>query len=1203
MDFRLLGPFGVERDGHPVALGGRRQRAILALLTMHVGEVLSTDRIAEEIWAGDPPPSATRTVHSYVSRLRSALRDPDGGEDLLVRRDPGYVLAVDPARVDAVRFERLVGRAVDALDAGDADAANEGLRQALDLWQGEALADFAYDFFAATESQRLDGRRLEALELRIDTDLALARHAQVVAELESLVATHPLRERFWAQLMVALYRCGRQSDALAAYSRVRTTLVDELGLEPGEELRQLERQVLDQSEALALPGLPPGAGRVGASGAPAARTTSRRVPLPDRLRIRPEVGVIGRDEEIRLMAEAAERAAANGGRVVLLVSGEAGQGKSTVVAEAARAAFDDGAVVLSGHCEEDVTSPYQLFVESLGHYTLHAPDDELAAQLDDQVAELAALLPSLARRVPSVPAPRAVDPETERYKLFAAVVEFLARIAQDRTVVLVLDDLQWADVGSLQLLRHLVTSDRPMRLVVLGTFRDSELAGSDPLVETLGALRRTSGVERIELPGFEPAEVVSVMEAIAGQAMDDEGVALAHAIHRETDGNPFFVDEVLRHLFEVGALHLDEDGRWVVPAGVDDVGLPAGVREVIDARVVRLGRASAANLSLAAVIGRDFDLDLLLAAAETTADELLDILEEAATVALVREPADRPGWYSFSHALIQRTLYEGAGASRRTLYHRKVFDVLRQWSQDGPGSRPSAVAASELARHLVACARPDESRNVVGYARLAAEEALAALNPDEGVRWYSTALDAMGDDAADVTRAQVLSRLGDARRQTGDLTYRETLLEAARLALEFDDVDTLVFAALANSRQIQSTTGNIDQERVDVIEAAIDRVGTEDTPERAMLLAHLAVDRSYDGEPERRRPLVEEALAIARRVGDPATLFDVLLRRIGIWMPADVDQRLAESAEALAIAEALDDPVARFWALFYRSIVAAEAGDRVLLDECRSRFPEEARVTGQPMLAWVTSYAQGWQRILEGDLEGAEQQATQALELGGATGQPDAMPIYGGQLVDLRWHQGRDAELVELIEQMVESTPDIDSFRSALARIYADIGRTEDARALLVHESAVEFAHPFDPLAATTIVMWAEVAIQTGDAASAEVLASRLASFADQVVCNGVDIFGSLDHYRGALLAVLGRFDEAEALLDQGAKVHEALGAPFFEARSQLELARMLVARNGEGDAAEAARRAGSALTTARKHGYATVERRAAELVTNSPVG
>src|SRR5665213_1712528 len=931
MDFRLLGPFGVERDGSAVPLGGRRQRSVLALLTMHVGEVLSADRIAEEIWAGDPPPSATRTVHSYVSRLRSSLRGADG-TDVLVRRDPGYVLTVEPSCVDAVRFEHLVERAVGTLGAGDPEEANRDLRQALSLWRGEALSDFAYDHFAATESQRLDGRRLEALELRIDTDLALARHAQVVAELESLVAMHPLRERFWAQLMVALYRCGRQSDALAAYGRVRRTLVDELGLEPGQELQLLERQVLDQSTELAVPGLPPGAGRFDPSRTPAGRVTSRGIPLPDRLRIRPYVGVIGRADQTRTMAEAAGRPAAGAGRAVLLVSGEAGQGKSTVVAEAARAASDDGACVLSGHCEEDVSSPYQLFVESLGHYALHAPDDEIQAMVDDQGAELAALLPSLAPRLPSTPAARAVDPDTERYKLFAAVVDFVARISRERTVVLVLDDLQWADQGSLQLLRHLVTSDRPMRLVVLGTYRDSELAASDPLVETLGALRRASGVERIELPGFEPDEVVSVMEAIAGQPMDTGGRALAHAIHRETDGNPFFVDEVLRHLFEVGALRRDANGRWVTPGDVGDVGLPAGVREVIDARVVRLGRAAADDLSLATAV--------------TTPDDLLDILEEAATVALVREPADRPGWYSFSHALIQRTLYEGAGASRRTLYHRKVFDVLRQWSQDGPGSRPSAVAASELARHLVACARPDESRNVVGYARLAAEEALAALNPDEGVRWYSTALDALGDDAADVTRAQVLSRLGDARRQTGDLTYRETLLEAARLSLETDDVDTLVFAALANSRQIQSTTGNIDQERVEVIEAAIARVGTEDTRERAMLLAHLAVDRSYDGEPERRRPLVEEALGIARRVGDPATLFDVLLRRVGIWMPEDVGERLAESAEALAIGEALDDPMARFWALFYRSIVAAEAGDRVLLDECRSRFPEEAGVTG-----------------------------------------------------------------------------------------------------------------------------------------------------------------------------------------------------------------------------------------------------------------
>jgi hypothetical protein len=730
----------------------------------------------------------------------------------------------------------------------------------------------------------------------------------------------------------------------------------------------------------------------------------------------------------------------------------------------------------------------------------------------------------------------------------------------------------------------------------VGTFRDSELTTSDQLVETLGALRRLDGVGRIDLPGFAPTEVVSVMTAIAGRPMDDHGTALARAVHEETDGNPFFVSEVTRHLLEVGALRDDGSGGWLAPADMEEASLPAGVRDVIDARVVRLGRASAADLALAAVIGRDFDLDVLLAATDTTPDDLLDTLEGAATVSLVREPLDRPGWYSFSHALIQRTLYEGIGAARRALLHRKVFEVLAR--RDASSSAgPATVSAAEIVRHLVASARPDDATAVVRYARRAAEEAVAALNPEEAVRWYSVALDALGDDV-DITRAQVLGHLGDAQRQTGDLAYRATLLEAARLALEFDDVETLVFAALANSRQIQSTTGTIDQERVDVLEASLDRVGPASTPERARLLAHLASDRSYDGDPERRARLVEEALAIARQVDDPATLFDVLLRRVGIWMPADVGRRLSESAETLAIAEALADPVARFWALFYRAMVAAEAADRELLDECRARLPDEARSTGQPMLLWSITYAQSWQALLDGDIERAEALTTEALELGMATGQPDALAIYGGQMVDLRWHQGRDVELVELIEQMVEATPEIDSFRAALARIYADIGRADDARALLDVGTASRFAHPFDPLATTTIALWCETAVQLGDTAAAHVLIDRLGSFADQVICSGVNIFGSIDHYRGALSTVLGGYDDAERLLTAGLAAHRSLGAPFFEARSCLELARLHRSRCGPGDADAAEARAERSLELARRFGYSGVERRLSDLVT-----
>ena len=535
MDFRLLGPFEVWRDGVPLSLGGRRQRAVLALLALHVGTVVSTDRIVEEIWADAPPPSALRTLHSYVSRLRSILRTE--GQDPLVRREPGYVLELDPTAVDAVRFERLVQDAVGALDADDTEAADRALRTALDLWRGEALADFAYEPFATAEGRRLDERRVEAIELRVDVDLTLGRHAQVVAELEALVAAHPYRERLWAQLMVALYRCGRQTDALATYGRIRAILVEEQGIEPGDQLRLLERQVLEQSAELTLPRVPPGAGRHGPPSSPVLEAT-RRVPLPERLLLQPDIGVIGRTQQIGTLTSAVGQAHEGQGRAVLLVSGEAGQGKSTVVAEVARRAFDRGAYVLSGHCEQDLSGPYQLFAEPLGHYVRHAPEDELREVVDEHGPELGALLPGLADRLPGLPPLRAVDPDSERFKLFAAVVGLLARLSRDQPVVLVLDDLQWADHGSLQLLRHLVADDRPKRLAVVGTFRDSELSESDQLVETLGALRRLDGVGRIDLPGFEPPEVVSVMGAIAGRPMDEQGVAWPPRCMRRRTATP-----------------------------------------------------------------------------------------------------------------------------------------------------------------------------------------------------------------------------------------------------------------------------------------------------------------------------------------------------------------------------------------------------------------------------------------------------------------------------------------------------------------------------------------------------------------------------------------------------------------------------------------------------------------------------------------
>jgi class 3 adenylate cyclase len=359
------------------------------------------------------------------------------------------------------------------------------------------------------------------------------------------------------------------------------------------------------------------------------------LPLSGRLAVRPTVGVVGREAEMQMMTNVFKRVAGGEGREVLLVSGEAGLGKTTLVAEAARAAFDTGACVLFGHCEEDLATPYQLFAEALGHYVTHAPEEQLLAHVEAHGSELSRLVPALATRIRELPPSKATDSDTERFLLFAAVVGLLGTMSQEQPVVLVLDDLQWADKGSLLLLCHLVAAEQAMRVLILGTYRDSELSQTHPLNDTLAALHRVSRVNRIDLAGLDDRGVVALLEAAAGQSLDDAGVSLAHAVYRETDGNPFFVSELLRHLSETRAIYQDSSGRWVAERTLEQLALPDSVRVVIGARVGRLGKDAGRVLSVASVIGRDFDLDLLARATKTGEDDLLDILDGAASVALV----------------------------------------------------------------------------------------------------------------------------------------------------------------------------------------------------------------------------------------------------------------------------------------------------------------------------------------------------------------------------------------------------------------------------------------------------------------------------------------------------------------------------------------------------------------------------------------
>jgi class 3 adenylate cyclase len=916
------------------------------------------------------------------------------------------------------------------------------------------------------------------------------------------------------------------------------------------------------------------------------------VPLPGRLVFRPTVGVVGREAEAALLADAFKRVATGEGREVLLVAGEAGLGKSTLVAEATRAAFDAGACVLFGHCEEDLATPYQLFAEALGSYVMHGPEEYLVAHVAAHGSELARLVPALASRLPDLPVSKATDSDTERFLLFSAVVGLLTEVSRQQPVVVVLDDLHWADKASLQLLRHLVAADQSMRVLVLGTYRDNELPHAHALVETLAALHRQTGVSRIELQGLDDRGVLAFLEAAAGQTLDEAGVGLAQAVYRETDGNPFFVGEVLRHLAETGAIYQDAEGRWVPDATLEQIALPDSVREVIGARVVRLGADAGRVLSTAAVIGRDFDLDLLARATTTSEDDLLDILEAAAAVALVRETPDVPGRCNFAHALIQHTLYEDLGPNRRARTHRLVAEALEELCGDLPGAR-----VGELARHWTNASQPVDVARAVGYSRQAGDAALAALAPADALGYYAQALDLMaGAPHGDPVLAIDLAiGLGTAQRLTGDPAFRETLLGAARRAEDLDDTDRLVAAALANDRGIFTVLGVIDTEKVAVLESALNRL-PEAHPDRALVLATLCSELTYGNTFDRRRSLADMAIDIAESSGDDATLVRVLNRvHLALDVPSELRNSLERTAEAMARAERAGDPILLFWAADNRAIAAVHSGDIDEMDRCGVIYGALAEQLGQPMLRWIFASFCAWRAQIAGDLDRAEQLATEALRIGSEGGQPDAEAFFGIQLATINSARGTLGALAPLLEQMVTEAPEIGAaYIAALAHARAQAENVDDARRLLDDFAASNFDLPMDGTWVNAMSEYAEAAIVVRDTRFAGPLFERLAPWADQWGTSGLHTFGPISHVLGGLATVLGRYDDADAYFAMSAASSSRARAKFFTAQTNLLWGQLHTERNAPGDTDRARDLLTDARSSASANGYGYVERRAA---------
>ena len=680
--------------------------------------------------------------------------------------------------------------------------------------------------------------------------------------------------------------------------------------------------------------------------------------------------------------------------------------------------------------------------------------------------------------------------------------------------------------------------------MILGTYRDSELSNADALVDALAALRRLEGVSRMDLVGLDDSGVVALMEAGAGHPLDDDAVGLAHAIYRETDGNPFFVSEVLRNLVETGAIGQDAEGRWVAEDTLDATALPDSVREVIGARVLRLGKEAGRILSMAAVIGRDFDLSLLAKATKTNEEELLDILDAAAAVALVREVADS-GRYTFAHALVQHTVYEDLGLNRRARAHRQVAEALEDLCGHHPGPR-----VGELARHWIAATQPIDLAKAVSYSRQAGDAALAALAPADALRYYAQALGlyAQVADSDPLVAIDLAIGLGTAQRQTGNPTYRETLLSASQRAADLGNTERLVAAALANNRGWLSAAGAVDTEKVEVLELALDRSAADD-PDRALVLATLCQELNF-GERDRRDALAREAVAIARKSGADVTIVRVLN---GVHDPVNLVQALDWSADALLRAERIGDPVLLFLAADRRFSAACLAGNIDEADRCLEIMELTAERLGQPSFNWGLAFVRATRAQITGDPERAEELATEAFQIGADNGEPDAALIFGAQLALARYQRGTMGELVPLIKEAVAENPGLPTLVAALAMAYVEGDHTDEARQLLEEFAAAGFDLPMNATWITGMITYSDAAIECRDPRFALPLFDRLAPLADQwSTTAGPTVEGPVIHTLGGLATLLGRYDEANVYFAKSAASSERANAKFFAARTNL---------------------------------------------------
>ncbi|MFI7230059.1 ATP-binding protein [Nonomuraea angiospora] len=836
---------------------------------------------------------------------------------------------------------------------------------------------------------------------------------------------------------------------------------------------------------------------------------------------------VGRDEQLRALD--GELAAAEFGSGLVILQGDSGVGKTRLASEVARRALKRQFTVLAGRCTDPARRAYEPIAGAVERLARTSPALLLRAGVDQQCGQLVRLAPSLAAPPLSLEVPPATEPVSERYHLMAAARTLIERLTTVRPVLLVIDDLQWATLESLQMLNALMWDAEALPLLVLATSRPLPAESALPELHKLTADSRT-----IEVPSFGLDEVSHALAEVRGGG-DSE------LLHRITGGNAFLVSEVVREL----AAGKELDGLTV----------PDSVTRMVMARLSQL-HPDARDLVNLLAVGERMESAELRAGLGLDEARFVAAVEEAMGAGLVT--MSDGGSCRFSHELTRTALYAKLSAPRAGLLHGKVADALCQTDPRAMETRPYVVAT-----HLLAAAGhgrdPARVSAAADAAVHAAQHALAGLAHREAVTWYQRVLDLLADfpGATLERRAELLVECGRAMWLAGDPDARQTLVRAADLARQCERPDLIVIAALGGDRGFSTISAAPDQQRIALLTEARKLVDSTDLSTRALLAAQLASELIWAPDGERRFALSDEAVALARKSGDPRTLAGVLGQRSLTIIPADpLHQRHRDGDEMLEAARRTGDDLALFHAYVQRTPPVLDGGDvtraAMLLDEA----DELARRLAQPHLNWLIGYSRAGLTLMQGDLAQAESEAQAALRLGSEIGRRlEAVAIYAEQIAEIRRLQGRLWELRDRLRRAAQA-PRVDPVH-AILRYLCELP-DEKAGPLLDRILADNGAVPPRNMAHRPALD--NLAVAASHLGRAELAGQLYGSLAadGETFGHGAVAHHCGHHYLAHLCVATGSPQRAAEHFEAAAEVHERQGVPLMLAESLLDWADLL---------------------------------------------